>query len=131
MLITYKKYLIISLLILSTVNANASCLDNLLPAFRNNTITINNTDNNYEVLDSLGKYKTVCNVGYSDLETFVNANFIICSTHRSTVSTALITASQTPVCPTISALAKLRQIKSADCLSISGKIAFVKSSALI
>ena len=69
-----RKFVLFILVIIANF-ANASCLDNLLPAFRNNTITINNTDNNYEVLDSLGKYKTVCNVGYSDLETFVNANF--------------------------------------------------------
>ena len=50
---------------------------------------------------------------------------------KSTVSTAFITASHTPVCPTISALAKLRQMKSAFLALISGSMASVRSFALI
>ena len=53
------------------------------------------------------------------------------STHWSTVSTAFITAFQTPVCPTISAFAKFKQMKSGLLSPISFIAASVSSMALI
>jgi SpoVK/Ycf46/Vps4 family AAA+-type ATPase len=72
----FKQILLASgfLSVIVTVHAK-DCLDNLIPAFRANTITINKTDANYEVLDSRGKYKAVCNVSFDTLSNFVNKNF--------------------------------------------------------
>ena len=63
-----------------------------------------------------------------------SASFIACSalpTHSSTVSTALMTAGSTPVCPTMSALAKFTTIKSYSLERIASHSLSHSSYALI
>lgn len=64
----------------------ADCLDSFLPAFNNNSISIEGVKGKYKISDTSGKIKTKCTVSPKVLEKFVSKNMIRYSSDKSIVA---------------------------------------------